>query len=57
MDTVLNQKRLYRDYIPSDLVVVCCLNPLTGMVATSLCAIKLILLLIILYAVLTASFK
>ena len=27
------KKRLYRDYIPSDLIVVCCLNPLTGMVA------------------------
>ena len=27
------KKRLYRDYIPSDLIIVCCLNPLTGMVA------------------------
>ena len=51
------KKRLYRDYIPSDLIVVCCLNPLMGMVAILICTADLIPLLISLYAVLAASLK
>ena len=51
------KKRLYRDYIPSDLIIVCCLNPLTGMVVILLCTADLMPLLKYLDAVLTASLK
>ena len=51
------KKRLYRDYIPPDLIIVCCLNPLTGMVAIVVGYCWFDSFVNLLYAVLTASLK